>query len=93
MFTTIDMQFGFKEHSYKTKCPFALTETVNYFRKNKSNVSVGETGASPPTGHVRQLALTSLQFFFGNSGNMTLLHIHQCTTDGNMKLASQKLKH
>ena len=32
------MQFGFKEHSSTTKCTFALTETVNYFRKNKSNV-------------------------------------------------------
>ena len=37
-FTTSDMQFGFKEHSSTTKCTFALTETVNYFRKNKSNV-------------------------------------------------------
>ena len=34
------MQFGFKEHSSTTKCTFALTETVNYFRKNKSNVYV-----------------------------------------------------
>ena len=40
MFTTSDMQFGFKEHSSTTKCTFALTETVNYFRKNKSNVYV-----------------------------------------------------
>ena len=38
MFTTSDMQFGFKEHSSTTKCTFALTETVSYFRKNKSNV-------------------------------------------------------
>ena len=51
------------------------------------------TKASPPTGHVGHLALTSLQFCFGNSGNMTLLHIHQYTTDGNMRLVSQKLKH
>ena len=56
-------------------------------------IRVGETGASSPTGHVRHLAFTSLQFFlFGNSENMTLLHIHQCSTDGNMKLASQALK-
>ena len=40
MFTTSDMQFGFKEHSSTTKCTFALTETVNYFRQNKSNVNV-----------------------------------------------------
>ena len=40
VFTTSDMQFGFKEHSSTTKCTFALTETVNYFRKNKSNVYV-----------------------------------------------------
>ena len=38
VFTTSDMQFGFKEHSSTTKCTFALTETVNSFRKNKSNV-------------------------------------------------------
>ena len=25
---------------------------------------IGETGASSPTGHVRHLAFTSLQFFF-----------------------------
>ena len=40
VFTTSDMQFGFKEHSSTTKCTFALTETVKYFRKNKSNVYV-----------------------------------------------------
>ena len=40
VFTTSDIQFGFKEHSSTTKCTFALTETVNYFRKNKSNVYV-----------------------------------------------------
>ena len=40
MFTTSDMQFGFKGHISTTKCTFALTETVNYFRKNKSNVYV-----------------------------------------------------
>ena len=28
-------------------------------------VCVGETGASPPTGHVRHLAFTSLQLFVG----------------------------
>ena len=28
--------------------------------------------------------------FFDNSGNMTLLHIHQCTSHGNMRLASKK---
>ena len=55
-----------------------------------ANIHVGETGASPPTGHVRLLALTSLKLFFGNSVNMTLLHIHQCTSHGNMRLASQK---
>ena len=38
MFTTSDM---LKEHSSTTKCTFALTETVNYFRKNKSNVYNG----------------------------------------------------
>ena len=38
VFTTSDMQFGFKEHSSTMRCTFALTETVNYFRKNKSNV-------------------------------------------------------
>ena len=37
VFTTSDM---LKEHSSTTKCTFALTETVNYFRKNKSNVYV-----------------------------------------------------
>ena len=32
-------------------------------------VLVGQTGASPPTGHVHHLALTYLHLCFGNSGN------------------------
>ena len=34
------------------------------FLKKYASVTVGETGASSPTGYVRHLAFTSLQFFF-----------------------------
>ena len=40
IFRTDDLQYGFKEHSSTTKCTFSLMETVNYFRKNNSNVCI-----------------------------------------------------
>ena len=40
IFRTDDLQYGFKEHSSTTKCTFSLMETVNYFRKNNSNVYI-----------------------------------------------------
>ena len=52
--------------------------------------AVGKSGASPPTGHVCHLLLFLINYFLGNSGNNTLLHIHQCTSHGNMRLASKK---
>ena len=73
-----------------------LTARVSeiFGRQTRSSILVvGETGASPPSGHVRHMALTSLQLFFGNSGNMTLLHMHQCTSREKMRLACQKQKH
>ena len=51
---------------------------------------LGETEASASTDHVRHLSLTSFHFFFGISGKMTLLHIHQCTSDRNMRIANSK---
>ena len=51
--------------------------------------SIGETGASPPLGFYFKFVTIT---FVGNSGNMTLLHIHQSTSHGNMRLASQNRK-
>ena len=53
---------------------------------------LGETGLVRLRGTFATWLLLRYNSFFGNSGNVTLLHIHQCTTDGNMRLASQKLK-
>ena len=39
-FKTSDLQFGVKPQSSTAKCTFALMETVNYFRQNKSDVYV-----------------------------------------------------
>ena len=41
-----------------------LFPTYQSGAKRKCVIIVGETGASSPTGHVRHLAFTSLQFFF-----------------------------
>ena len=78
---------------YHAVCQVETTAGSLFFNIQSYALKVGETAASPPTGHVRHLALTVLQFFFCNSGNMTLLHIHQFTSHGNMRLVSQKQKH
>ena len=54
------MRFAFKQHHFTVLCTAMLLETVSYFKEP----TVRETGASSPTGHVRHLAFTSLQFFF-----------------------------
>ena len=39
-FKTSDLHFGYKPQSSTAKCSFALTETVNYFQRNKYDVYV-----------------------------------------------------
>ena len=52
----------------------------------------GLTGARLPTGYVGRLALLILLLYnacFRHSGNMTLFHIRQRISNGNMMLATQ----
>ena len=37
---TSDLQYGFKEKSSTTMCTFAVMETIEYYKKNGSNVHV-----------------------------------------------------
>ena len=39
-FCTSDLQYGFKAKSSTTQCTFALMETVNYYKKNNSDVYI-----------------------------------------------------
>ena len=70
------MQFGFKEHSSTTKCTFALTETVNYFRKNKSNVYVMLLDATKAFDKVNYVKLFYQLIDRGLNGYPFTIHVY-----------------
>ena len=54
---TSDLQFGFKEKSSTTMCTFAVMETIEYYKKNGSNVHVLLLDASKAFDRVNYIKL------------------------------------
>ena len=59
---TSDLQYGFKAKSSTTQCTFALMETVNYYKKNNSDVYTLLLDASQAFDKVNYTTLCQYQY-------------------------------
>ena len=75
-FCTSDLQYGFKAKSSTTQCTFALMETVNYYKKNNSDVYILLLDASQSTNGVKQGGVLS-PILFGMYIDELLLRLSQ----------------